>query len=285
MTIAVSTKKKITKILKYVLLVAFAFIFMLPLVYLLSNSFKTFAEIIQFPPKLIPEKFLISNYTNLFDKTNSNYIPIITFIKNSVLVCVGVVTGTVLSTVLVGYAFARLQCRLKNILFVLLLSTLMIPASVLVIPMFTIFRDIHFLNTLKALIVPSFFGSAYFIFFMRQFIMGIPYEMDEAAYMDGANKLQILFKIILPLCKPVIMTIIVLEFVWTWTDFYTPLIYLTSESKMTLAVGLAMFHGQRQSLLGLLSAATVISVVPMVVLFFSAQKYFVEGISFSGVKA
>lgn len=284
MNISVPTKRIIFKIIKYLVLTAFALIFMLPLVYLLSNSFKSFSEIIKYPPNIIPEHFLISNYTDLFDKSNPNYVPMVAFIKNSLLVCVGVVTGTILSTVLVGYAFARLECRFKNILFVILLSTLMIPSSVLVIPIFKIFRDIYFLNTLKALIVPAFFGNAFYIFFMRQFLMGIPYEMDEAARIDGANHLQILFKVLLPLCKPVIMSILVLVFVETWTDFYTPLIYLTSQSKMTIAVGLAMFQGQRQTLLGLLSAATVISVIPMIVLFFSAQKYFIEGISFSGIK-
>ncbi len=279
------TKRRIITSVKYLLLSVIGAIFMLPLVWLVSNSFKTFDQIIQFPPSLIPHPFITSNYTDLFDSTNPNYVPMPTFIKNSFLVCVGTVIGTLLSTVVVGYAFARLRCRLKNILFIILLSTLMIPSSVLVIPIFTIFRDIHFLNTLKALIVPSFFGNAFFIFFMRQFIMGIPYELDEAAYMDGASNLRILFNVLLPLCKPVLMSIVVLEFVWTWTDFYTPLIYLTSENKMTLAVGLAMFQGQRQSLLGLIASATVVSVIPMIILFFSAQKYFVEGISFSGMKA
>lgn len=278
------TRKLWGKSVRYILLSAFGVIFMLPLVYLLSNSFKTFSEIIQFPPDIIPKHFLTSNYSELFNPSSPNYVPILTFIENSFLVCVGTVVGTVISTVLVGYAFARLPCRLKNILFVILLSTLMIPSSVLVIPIFKLFRDIHFLNTLKALIVPTFFGNAFYIFFMRQFIMGIPYSLDEAAYIDGASKLQILLKVLLPLCKPVIISIVVLEFVATWTDFYSPLIYLTSESKMTLAVGLAMFQGQRQSLLGLLSAATVVSIVPMVALFFSAQKYFIEGISFSGIK-
>lgn len=282
---SIAAKKRLFTVIKYLILVTFGVIFILPLVWLLSNSFKTFSQIISFPPKLIPDPFIVTNYTELFNSSSPNYVPIPVFIKNSVLVSVGVVAGTVFSTVLVGYAFARLECKLKNILFVILLSTLMIPSSVLVIPIFKIFRDIHFLNTLKALIVPAFFGNAFFIFFMRQFIMGIPYELDEAAYIDGASNLTILFKVLIPLCKPVIISIVVLEFVWTWTDFYTPLIYLTSESKMTLAVGLAMFQGQRQSLLGLLAAATVISIAPMIALFLAAQKYFVEGISFSGLKA
>lgn len=282
---SIASKKTLYKTVKYVVLSVLGIVFMLPLIWLLSNSFKTFDQIIQFPPVLIPKPFIMTNYIALFDSSNPNYIPIPTFIKNSVLVSIGVVIGTIISTILVGYAFARLPCRLKNVLFIILLSTLMIPSSVLVIPIFKIYRDIHFLNTLKALIVPSFFGSAFFIFFMRQFIMGIPYELDEAAHIDGASNLTILFKILLPLCKPVIISIAVLEFVWTWTDFYSPLIYLTSESKMTLAVGLAMFQGQRQSLLGLIAAATVISIVPMTALFLGAQKYFVEGISFSGLKA
>lgn len=280
-----ATKNMLGKWLQYLVLIAFSVVFMLPLVWLVSNSFKTFSQIIAFPPSLIPKPFLTSNYTALFNKADPNYVPIPTFILNSFLVCIGCVAGTLFSTVLTGYAFARLHCRLKNVLFVLLLATLMIPSSVLVIPIFKLFRDIHFLNSLKALIVPSFFGNAFFIFFMRQFLMGIPYELDEAAYIDGATPFGILFKILLPLCKPVLMTVVVLTFVETWTDFYNPLIFLTSENKMTLAVGLAMFQGQRMSLLGLLSSATVISIIPMVILFFSAQKYFVEGISFSGLKA
>jgi len=279
-----ASKKVMVKTVEYIILTAFGIVFMLPLVWLLSNSFKEFQQIIKFPPSLIPDPFIITNYTALFDKANPNYIPIPTFILNSLIVCIGVVIGTVISTVLVGYAFARLPCRIKNILFVILLSTLMIPSSVLIIPIFKLYRDINFLNSFKALIVPSFFGNAFFIFFTRQFIMGIPYELDEAAYIDGASYLTILLKIIVPLCKPVIITIIVLEFIWTWTDFYTPLIFLTSEKKMTLAVGLAMFRGQRQTLLGLLAAATTLSIVPMVAIYFGAQKYFVEGITFAGIK-
>ncbi|MDF2986224.1 MAG: Sugar transporter permease [Eubacterium sp.] len=276
--------KNVYKFIQYFLLIAGACVFITPLIWLLSNSFKSYNQIIEFPPKWFPNPFITSNYTDLFDPDNKNYLPMLTFIINSILVTAGVVIGTTFSTILVGYAFARLKCRFKNFYFVILLGTLMIPQSVLILPLFVVYKNLAWLDTLKSLIVPSFFGNAYFIFLMRQFLMSLPYELDESAYIDGASKLQILFKILIPLCKPILITVMVLSFIWTWTDFYSPLIFLTSENKMTLAVGLVLFRGQRRALLGLLSAATVISIIPMVVLFLVAQKYFVEGISTSGLK-
>jgi len=278
-------KKKINITIQYLLLIGGGLIFIMPLIWLVSNSFKPYDQIIVFPPKWLPEPLILDNYKNLFDPSNKNYVPMARFILNSILVTIGVVIGTTLSTVLVGYAFARLKCRLKNFFFVILLGTLMIPQSVLILPIFILFKNLAWLDTFKSLIVPSFFGNAFFIFLMRQFLMSLPYELDESAYIDGASRLQILFRVLLPLCKPILITIVVLTFIWTWTDFYTPLIFLTSENKMTLAVGLMLFRGQRRALLGLLSAATVISIIPMVFLFLGAQKYFVEGISFSGIKA
>lgn len=278
-------RKKLNKTMQYLLLICGSLIFVMPLIWLVSNSFKPYNQIIAFPPKWLPEPIILDNYKNLFDPSNKNYVPMPRFILNSILVTFGVVVGTSLSTILVGYAFARLKCRLKNFFFVILLGTLMIPQSILILPIFILFKNLAWLDTFKALIVPSFFGNAFFIFLMRQFLMSLPYELDESAYIDGASRLQILFRILMPLCKPILITIVVLTFIWTWTDFYTPLIFLTSQDKMTLAVGLMLFRGQRRALLGLLSAATVISIIPMVLLFLGAQKYFVEGISFSGIKA
>jgi multiple sugar transport system permease protein len=279
------TNKTIKKFIKYLVLIIGSIVFIAPLIWLVSNSFKEYNQIIAFPPEWIPNPFVFKNYTDLFDPANKNYVPIPRFIINSFIVCIGSVIGTLVSTVLVGYAFARLKSRFKDFYFIVLLGTLMIPTSVLTLPIFILFKQIGWLDSLKTLIVPAFFGNAFFIFLMRQFLMALPYDLDESAYMDGASRLQILTKILVPLCKPILITIVVLTFIYTWTDFYNPLIFLTSQDNMTLAVGLAMFRGQRKALLGLLSSATVISLIPMVILFFTAQKYFVEGISFSGIKA
>lgn len=281
----VKAKRAIKKFIKYSILILGSIVFIAPLIWLVSNSFKEYNQIIAFPPEWIPDPYVIKNYTDLFDPLNKNYVPIPRFILNSFIVCIGSVTGTLISTVLVGYAFARLKSRFKDFYFIVLLGTLMIPTSVLTLPIFILFKQLGWLDSLKTLIVPAFFGNAFFIFLMRQFLMSLPYDLDESAYMDGASRLQILTKILVPLCKPILITIIVLTFIYTWTDFYNPLIFLTSQDNMTLAVGLAMFRGQRKALLGLLSSATVISLIPMVILFFTAQKYFVEGISFSGIKA
>lgn len=277
-------KKNIITFIKYFVLIVGSIIFITPLVWLVLNSFKENEQIVSFPPKWIPNPFILDNYKDLFNPNNKNYMPMARFILNSFIVSTGVVIGNTLSSVLVGYAFARLKCRLKNFFFVILLGTLMIPSSVLMLPIFIVFRELNWLDSFKCLIVPSFFGNAFFIFLTRQFMMSLPYELDESAYIDGASRFKILSKIIIPLCKPVITTIVVMSFIWSWTDFYNPLIFLTSQEKMTLAVGLVFFKGQRKSLLGLLSAATVISVIPMIVVFFTAQNYFVEGISFTGIK-
>ena len=275
------SKTTLIKVIQCLFLIAGGILFMAPLIWLVSNSFKENAQIWTYPPVWIPKPVVFKHYLRLLDHY---YLPMDTFIINSFKVTIGVLIGNIFSTVLVSYAFARLKCKLKNFYFIVLLGTMMIPGQVILIPVFILYKYLHWLNTFYALIVPAFFGNAFFIFLMRQFMMTIPYELDESALIDGASNLQILTRIILPLCKPILITVGIFSFIWTWTDFYGPLIFLTKMDKMTLAVGITLLQGQRVAEVGFMSAATVISVLPLIILFFSAQKYFVEGITLTGIK-
>jgi len=166
----------------------------------------------------------------------------------------------------------------------IMLSTLMLPYAVTMIPVYIIFRDLGWLNTFRPLIVPAFLGNPFYIFLLRQFIMTIPIELDEAAKIDGCSSLRIFYQIIMPLCKPVLIAIIVFSFVGSWNDFLAPLIYLNDIEKYTIAVGLRMFQGQYGSYFHLLMAASTIALLPVLVIFFFAQKYFIEGITLTGLK-
>jgi ABC-type glycerol-3-phosphate transport system permease component len=189
-----------------------------------------------------------------------------------------------LSCTLVAFAFARLQYPSRDFWFVVLLSTMMLPTHVTIIPHFVLFRILGWLNTFKPLIVPAFFGSAFYIFLLRQFFLTIPQELDDAATVDGCGIFRIYWQIILPLAKPALATVAVFSFISHWNDFLGPLIYLTSPEKMTIAVGLRLFRSQYSTEMHLLMAASTVAVLPILVIFFVAQKYFIQGIALTGLK-
>lgn len=265
---------KKSKAIIYILLTLVAVYFLAPFIYMFFSAFKTEAEAIAYPPKLMPAKWLIENFKNAW-----NSQPFGTYLMNSVLVTVLTTAGQILSCSLVAYGFARFNFKGKNVLFVILLSTMMIPWDVTMIPQYMEFKLFGWINTLKPLIVPAWFGSAYYIFLMRQFLMGVPKDFEEAARIDGANAFQIYWKIFMPILKPSLILVGVLNMISVWNDYLGPLIFLQDRSKYTLALGLASFKGVHSTQIIPMLCITIIMIMPPIVVFIIAQKYIVEGTS------
>jgi multiple sugar transport system permease protein len=223
------------------------------------------------------------NYTEALSK-NLGGATFFTFFKNSAIVVALNLVGHYFSVILVAYAFARLRAPGKNILFMVLLSTMMLPFPVLLIPTYEIFNSFGMLNTLWPLFIRSFFGNAFLIFLLRQFFMSIPRELEEAAVIDGANTLQVLWSVILPLSKPALATIGIFTFWWNWNAFLEPFVYINSVKNFTVSLGLAFFKGQYVYNFHWLMAAGMVAIIPMILIFFFAQRYFIEGIQMSGLK-
>jgi multiple sugar transport system permease protein len=269
------------KVLVYGLLILLSAVFLFPLFWMLSSAVKSESNIFKWPPQWIPSPLLLDNFRLAF---NNPQLPFDRFVINTLIIELGVVTGRLISCTLVSYGFARLNAPGKNVLFTILLATLMLPRAAIILPTYILFNQLGWVNTFLPLIVPAWFGEAYAIFLMRQFFMTIPRELEEAAVIDGASTLKIIWSVIVPLSTPVLAVIAILTFKDTWNDFLNPLLYLSEPSKYTVAVGLAYFNGQFDIELNLLMAASVTLMLPIVILFIFAQKAFVEGISLTGLK-
>ena len=267
-------------ITRYGLLVVFGLCFILPFAWMVSTSFKEPGQAFQFPPQWIPNPLTIENYRSVW----SGYVPFGRFYLNTIFVVVMVEIGTLTSCTLVAFSFARLQWWGRNFWFAVLLGTMMLPFHVTMIPVYVIFRSLGWIDTLRPLIVPSFFGSAFYIFLLRQFFSTIPQELEDAARVDGCSSFRILWQIFLPLSGPVLVTIAIFTFVGTWNDFTGPLIYLESVEKMTISVGLAMYQGTYSTNWPQLTAASTLAMLPVLVMFVLAQRYFVQGIVLTGMK-
>jgi len=264
----------------YFLLVVLSFIFIFPFFWMIDSALKTETQIFLWPPKWIPNPVEWQNFVTAF--TNPQ-LPFLVFFKNTMILEIGIISGRLISCILVAYGFARLEAPGKNFWFGVLLATFMIPGAVLMIPKYILFNKLGWVNTYLPLIIPAWFGESYAIFLMRQFFMTIPRELEEAAIMDGANTYDILRNVIVPLSTPVLAVITVLSFKDIWNDFFTPLLYLNSRDKYTLSIGLAYFNGQFTVAMGPLMAASIVLLIPLVIVFFIAQKAFVEGISLTGL--
>lgn len=276
-----SLGETVRKTLVYVLLIVLSLTFLFPLFWMITSALKAEGQIFLWPPQWIPNPILFSNFQKAF---NNPQLPFDRFVVNTLIIEAGVVSGRLISCTLVAYGFARLRAPGKNILFTLLLATLMLPRAAIIIPEYILFNQLGWVNTFLPLIVPAWFGEAYAIFLMRQFFMTIPRELEEAAIIDGATTLTVIWKVIVPLSTPVLAVIAILTFKDTWNDFLHPLLFLNEPSKYTVAVGLAYFNGQFDVKLNLLMAASVTMMVPIVILFIFAQRAFVEGISLTGLK-
>jgi multiple sugar transport system permease protein len=262
----------------HLVLLPIAIAMLIPLAWMLVTSVETLNETRHFPPILVPSGIQAHNYTDVLQQA-----PFTRWFMNTVIVTTASVAGNLLFCSLAGYAFARIRFIGREAVFILILATLMIPFQVVMIPTFLIVRKLGLIDTLGALILPNLSG-AFGIFLLRQFFRTLPIELEEAARIDGASRLGILFKIVLPLSGPALATLAVITFLWTWNDFLWPLITLYSPSHYTLQVGLTTFQGAHQTNTNLLMAANVMSMVPVLVLFFAAQRYFIRGIATAGLK-
>ena len=250
-----------------------------PVFWMLLATTRTDADMFLFPPPIIPHKWAFSNYVDAF-----NFMPFLQYTWNTTVITVSNVVGTVLSCSLAAYAFSRVRWHGRSIVFALVLSTMLLPFPVTVIPLYLIFNRLGLIGTFFPLIIPSFFGNAFFIFLLRQFFLTLPTELDEAARIDGAGHLTIFVRIILPLARPALAVVALLTFLNTWTDFIGPKIYLTDTSMYTLSLGMTYFTGQHEFHWSLLMAASVLFILPIVVVFLAAQKTFIQGISMTGLK-
>jgi multiple sugar transport system permease protein len=262
----------------HLVLIPIAFVMVIPLVWMLVTSLQTLEETRHYPPSLVPSSLQWSNYTDVLQQA-----PFARWFVNTLIVTVIVVIGNLLFCSLAGYAFARIRFFGREVVFILILATLMIPFQVVIIPSFLIVKDLGLIDTLGALILPN-LVSAFGIFMLRQFFRTLPIELEEAARIDGASRLGVLFKIVLPLSGPALATLAVIMFLWTWNDFLWPLITIYSAENMTIQLGLATFQGAHQANTNLLMAANVMSMVPVLLLFFFAQRYFIRGIATTGLK-
>ncbi|ACZ43411.1 binding-protein-dependent transport systems inner membrane component [Thermobaculum terrenum ATCC BAA-798] len=258
-----------------------AVIIMIPLAWMVSTSLKRPLDVYLFPPKWVPVPPQWGNYAEVFSA-----VPFGRYMLNSAFVSGMVVLGSVLSSSLAAYSFARLRSPGRDLIFMVLLSTLMLPGAVTIVPTFIVFQKLGWINTFKPLIVPAFFGNAFFIFLLRQFFLTIPLELEDAARIDGASALQIFWRVILPLSRPAIITVAIFAFIGSWNDFFTPLIYINSEDMYTVALGIANFQGSARvgPQMHLLMAASFIATLPVLLVFFLAQRLFIQGIVFTGIK-
>jgi ABC-type glycerol-3-phosphate transport system permease component len=263
----------------YVILIGLSVAFSLPFLWSLSASLKSLDQIFV-PGHWIPHPVRIQNYARIFD-----HIPFHLFFLNSLIVTVGCLTGQLLSSSMVAFSFARLQWRGREFFFVLMLSTLMLPGAVTMIPTFILFKHLGWINTFTPLILPSFLGGGAFnIFLLRQFFKTIPVDLEDAARIDGCSNLRILFSIMIPLAKPALATIAVLSFIGHWNDFLDPLIYLDSYRKFTVAIGINMFKDAYSIFPHYLMAASMMALAPVLILFLASQRYIVKGIVLTGMK-
>jgi ABC-type glycerol-3-phosphate transport system permease component len=246
---------------------------------MISSSLKPEWQVLANPPVWLPNPPRWENYREAL-----TYLPFGRYALNTLIISVGAIIGHVLSCTLVAYAFARLRAPGKGFMFLLVLSTLMLPYPVTMVPLFALFNQLGWINTFLPLIVPAFFGNAFYIFLLRQYFLTLPPELEDAARMDGANTLQVLWRVILPISTPALATVVIFTFQATWNDFLQPLIYLQDQSHYTLTLGLNFFRGSFQVNWAYLMAASLVVVLPVVIVFFLAQRLFIQGIAMTGMK-
>jgi ABC-type glycerol-3-phosphate transport system permease component len=263
----------------YTLLLLGSAVFLLPLFWALSSSLKPDYQVLEFPPRWIPDPIRWQNYPEAL-----TYVPFGRYALNTLTIAAGAIFGNLLSCTLVAYGFARLRARGKNVLFILMLSTMMLVDPVRIIPMYLEFNALGWIDSFLPLIVPAFFGSPFYIFLLRQFFLNIPRELEDAALIDGANRLQILWQVILPISRPALAAVAIFNFQGVWNDFLPPLVFLQTQTNYTIALGLQFFRATYSIQWGYLMAASIVAMLPVMIVFFLAQKQFIEGISLSGIK-
>lgn len=272
-----SVNRQTKKILSYVLMTVIGIILIIPLLWMVFTSLKPMEEIVRYPPTFFPEKIVWENYLDTIAA-----FPFWRYARNTLFITVLVVIGNVLSNSFIAYGFAKLDFPGKKLMFALVLSTMMIPGFVTMIPQYVLFSKISWVGTYLPLIVPSFFGNAFNIFLMRRFYLSINNELIEAAEIDGANHLYIWSHLMLPLTKPALITIAINSFNAAWNDFLGPLLYIQDQEKYTLQIGLQVFQNQATTQWNYLMAGATLVLIPTILLFFFAQRYFIEGMDLTG---
>ncbi|WHX48505.1 carbohydrate ABC transporter permease [Paenibacillus woosongensis] len=262
---------------------AIAILMLYPIIWLFMSSFKESRTIFATASQLIPQSWDFGNYAAGWAGVGGQ--PFAQFIVNSLIIVVLATIGVVISSALVAFGFGRLDFRGRNLWFALMMVTLMLPHDVVLVPQYIIFSKLGWLNSMKPIVIPNYFGAPFFIFLMIQFIRSIPSELDEAATIDGCDKFRLFYRIILPLIKPALATAAIFSFYWRWEDLIGPVLYLNSPQKYTVSMGLKMFlDSESGSNWGAMFAMSIVSLIPVVVVFFMFQKQIVEGISSSGLK-
>jgi multiple sugar transport system permease protein len=269
----------IRMIIVYASVIFGGFFLSVPFIWMVSTSLKVQGQVFLFPPVWMPHPVMWSNYRDAFTA-----VPFGRYFANTMIVAGFSVVGIMLSSSLAGYAFSRLRWPGRDILFVIVLATMMLPTQVTLVPQFILFKSIHWIDTFLPLIVPACLGSAYQIFLFRQFFSAIPREMDEAARIDGCGFLGIYWRIILPMSLPALATGALFAFRFRWDQFLEPLIFLNSPKNYTIALGLRMFQGENMTDWNLLMAASCVAMLPVLLTFFIGQRYFVQGVVITGVK-
>jgi multiple sugar transport system permease protein len=268
--------RRLRLVIVYLLLIVLGALFFAPFVWLVMTSFKPEREIFQ---TVWPHHWVWENYTKGLQQ-----FPFWLFLRNTLFLCTVNVIGVVLSSSLVAYGLARIPWKGRNVLFAVLLSTMMLPAQVTMVPLFAVFKALGWIDTFLPLTVPAFLGNAFFVFLLRQFFLTIPADLTDAARLDGCAEFDIYRRVTMPLAKPALATVALFTFLNTWNDFLGPLIYLYDDRKFPLSLGLAMFTSQYGSFWGQLMAVSTLMTAPILVLFFFTQRTFIQGITMTGIK-
>ncbi|MCM3636112.1 carbohydrate ABC transporter permease [Sporosarcina luteola] len=270
----IHTKRKLLSLINFILLAAGSLLILSPIWWMISTSLKSMAEVMTYPPTFYPHEWNWGNYIKTWKAA-----PFDTYAINTITITMLVVIGSVLVNSFIAYGFAKVPFKGRGILFAVVLSTMMIPGFVTLIPQYVLFSKLQWINTYYPLVVPAFFGSAFFIFLLRQFYMTIPNELIEAAKIEGASHFRIWWTIGLPLTKPALATVAIFSFNGAWNDFLGPLLYLNDESLYTLQLGLQVFKGEMNTQWNYLMAGSLLVLLPVIILFFFFQKYFIQGIN------
>lgn len=273
-------KKTILNLLKGFVIIFLCIIFITPFIVMISTSFRTNADAFTKPVTLFPRVWTLENFPAAM-----RVIPYWRYMGNTLFITILSIIGNLISTPMVAYSLAKIKWRGAPVIAGLLMATMMIPYSVTMIPLYKVYSALHLTNTYVPLILPTFFGSSYFIIIMRQFMVGISDSLLDAARIDGANEFERYYRIVLPLCKPAMTTVAIYAFMNAWSDYLAPMIYITKTEKLTLSLGLQQFMGEYSTDWARLMAAALIFVVPVVIFYIIFQRNFVQGVSTSGLKA
>ncbi|MDR3303815.1 MAG: carbohydrate ABC transporter permease [Treponema sp.] len=263
----------------FLVLVVITVAFLVPLFWLLSCSLKESRELFTVPVRWIPSKPRFDNFVRMF-----NYFPFMRYLGNTLIIVFFNIIGSTLSSAVVAYGFSRLYWKGRDKVFVIVLITMILPFQVIMVPLFMMFNSLHWIGTFLPLTVTCFFGNPFYIFLMRQFFLSLPQELNDAARIDGAHEFRIFAQIAIPLSTPVLATVAIFAFLKTWNDFIGPLIFLANDKLYTLAIGAQMIRSRLQPNWEILMPLGVVMVLPVLIIFFLMQKYFIQGIAMSGIK-